>query len=67
MKPVFLAADRFENLGGRNAMGTDRPSRVRGLPVIDGHRLVGIIAESDIAAHAAASDVGETVEAITST
>ncbi len=39
--------------------------QVRRLPVIDGHQLVGIISEADVAQHAPAEDVGETVSEVT--
>jgi len=39
--------------------------QVRRLPVIDGHRLVGIISEADVAQHASDAGVADTVEAIT--
>ena len=39
--------------------------QVRRLPVIDGHRLVGIISEADVAHHASAQGVADTVEAVT--
>jgi CBS domain-containing protein len=37
---------------------------VRRLPVIDGHDLVGIVSQADVARHLEASRVGEVVEAI---
>lgn len=40
--------------------------QVRRLPVIDGDQLVGIIAQADVAQNADSSDVGETVEDISS-
>ena len=39
--------------------------QVRRLPVIDGHRLVGIISEADVAQHAHDKGVADTVEAVT--
>ena len=38
--------------------------QVRRLPVIDGHDLVGIISQADIALSLSATETGETVEAI---
>ena len=38
--------------------------QVRRLPVIDGHNLVGIVSQADVALHVEASRVGEVVEAI---
>lgn len=45
-------------------MATMQEHQVRRLPVIDGHDLVGIISQADIAQAVNASDTGETVEAI---
>ena len=60
-KPVTIGADDpIEEV-----LSTMSANQVRRLPVIDGHRLVGIISEGDIAQHASRSDVGETVDAIT--
>jgi len=39
--------------------------QVRRLPVIDGHRLVGIISEADVAQHASDQGVADTVQAVT--
>ena len=39
--------------------------QVRRLPVIDGHRLIGIISEADIARNAPDPDVADTVQAVT--
>ncbi len=38
--------------------------QVRRLPVIDGHDLVGIVSQADIAKNAEEEEVGELVEAI---
>ena len=38
--------------------------QVRRLPVIDGHRLVGIVSQADIARNIDEDKVGELVEAI---
>ena len=60
-KPVTIGADDpIEEV-----LSTMSANQVRRLPVIDGHRLVGIISEGDIAQHASRSDVGETVDATT--
>ncbi len=40
--------------------------KVRRLPVIDGHRLVGIISQADIATNLDEERVGDLVEAISS-
>ncbi|WP_367180627.1 CBS domain-containing protein [uncultured Microbacterium sp.] len=59
-KPVTIGAD--DTL--EEAMATMQEHQVRRLPVIDGHDLVGIISQADIAQAVNASDTGETVEAI---
>jgi CBS domain-containing protein len=46
------------------ALRTMASNQVRRLPVIDGHRLVGIIAQADIARNIDEDKVGELVEAI---
>ncbi|NQX03242.1 CBS domain-containing protein [Rathayibacter sp. VKM Ac-2856] len=46
------------------ALDVMRRHQVRRLPVIDGHDLVGMIAQADIARALDASDVGETVAEI---
>ena len=38
--------------------------KVRRLPVIDGHDLIGIVSQADLARHADEEKVGELVEAI---
>jgi len=60
-KPVTIGADDSVD----EAMATMAKHQVRRLPVIDGHRLVGIISEADIAQNAPSGDVAETVEAVT--
>jgi CBS domain-containing protein len=37
---------------------------VRRLPVIDGHELVGIVSQADVARHLSADQIGQLVEAI---
>lgn len=46
------------------ALETMKRHQVRRLPVIDGHEMVGIIAQADIARHARDEATGEAVEAI---
>ena len=48
----------------QEALHTMKDNAVRRLPVIDGHRLVGIIAQADIARNYDEEKVGELVEAI---
>jgi CBS domain-containing protein len=45
-------------------MRTMAEHRVRRLPVIDGHRLVGIVAQADVARALANPQAGELVEAL---
>ena len=60
-KPVTIGAD--DPL--EEVLSTMAEYQVRRLPVIDGHRLVGIISEADIARHAPEGSVGDTVESVT--
>jgi CBS domain-containing protein len=46
------------------AIETMQEHAVRRLPVVDGHDLVGIVSQGDLAIHAAAAPVGGMVEAI---
>jgi CBS domain-containing protein len=46
------------------ALATMTEHRVRRLPVIDGHRLVGMIAQADLATALPEPEVGELVEAL---
>jgi CBS domain-containing protein len=46
------------------ALSTMAGNQVRRLPVIDGHRLVGIVSQADIARNIEESKVGQLVEAI---
>ena len=46
------------------ALATMRQHKVRRLPVIDGHELVGIVSQADIATNIDEEKVGELVEAI---
>jgi len=49
------------------ALSTMSRAGVRRLPVIDGHDLVGMISQADIATHLPEDRVGELVEAISAT
>jgi CBS domain-containing protein len=60
-KPVTIGADDSVE----EVLATMSQHQVRRLPVIDGHRLVGIISEADIAAHASDQGVADTVQAVT--
>ena len=46
------------------ALATMQRHQVRRLPVIDGHEVVGIIAQADVATHLTVKETGQTVEAI---
>ncbi len=46
------------------ALRTMTEHKVRRLPVIDGHRLVGIVSQADIATNIDEEKVGDLVEAI---
>jgi CBS domain-containing protein len=59
-KPVTIGAD--DDI--REALTVMQEHQVRRLPVIDGHDLVGIISQADIALSLSATETGETVEAI---
>ena len=59
-KPVTIGAD--DDI--RDALTTMESHQVRRLPVIDGHDLVGIISQADIALSLSATQTGEAVEAI---
>lgn len=61
-KPVTIGADDSVS----EAISTMAQHQVRRLPVIDGHRLVGIVSQADVARNADEDDVGELVEAISS-
>lgn len=59
-KPVYVHGDDDVS----EAMNLMKQHQVRRLPVIDDHRLVGIISQADIALTASAKDTGRTVEQI---
>lgn len=59
-KPVTIGAD--DDI--RDAMTVMQDHRVRRLPVIDGHDLVGIISQADVAREMSATETGETVAEI---
>ena len=61
-KTVTIGAD--DSIG--EALRTMTEHKVRRLPVIDGHRLVGIISQADIATNIDEERVGDLVEAISS-
>jgi CBS domain-containing protein len=60
-KPVTIGAD--DPL--EEVLSTMGEYQVRRLPVIDGHRLIGITSEADIARNAPDPDVADTVQAVT--
>jgi len=59
-KPVTIGAD--DDI--REALEVMQDHQVRRLPVIDGHDLVGIIAQADIARELSVSQIAETVAEI---
>ena len=59
--PVTIGADDPVE----EVLSTMGEYQVRRLLVIDGHRLVGIISEADIAHHVPDQDVANTVQAVT--
>ena len=59
-KPVTIGADDSIE----DAIKTMKEHKVRRLPVIDGHDLVGIVSQGDLAQAADEDDVGELVETI---
>ena len=59
-KPVTIGADDPVD----EALAMMKEHQIRRLPVIDGHDLVGIISQADVARHIESSRVGEVVEAI---
>jgi CBS domain-containing protein len=59
-KPVTIGADDSVE----EALRTMKEHKVRRLPVIDGHDLVGIVSQGDLATEIDEEQVGELVEAI---
>ena len=59
-KPVTIGADD----SAEEALRTMSEHQVRRLPVIDGHRLVGMLTQADVARALPSSAVGEVVEDI---
>jgi CBS domain-containing protein len=61
-KPVTIGADDSVS----EALSTMKEHGVRRLPVIDGHDLIGVVSQADIATHLDEEDTGDLVEAISS-
>jgi CBS domain-containing protein len=59
-KPVTIGADDSVD----EALRTMTQNKVRRLPVIDGHDLVGIVSQADLATNIEEEKVGDLVEAI---
>lgn len=59
-KPVTIGADD----SAEEALKTMSEHKVRRLPVIDGHDLVGVVSQGDLASALGREQVGELVEAI---
>ncbi len=70
MKVEEYAGDEVVTIGADDsideALATMTKARVRRLPVIDGHDLVGMISQADIARNLPEGKVGDLVEAISS-
>ncbi|MGW7573329.1 CBS domain-containing protein [Streptomyces sp. NPDC054765] len=62
-KPVTISADA----GTEKILRAMEEHRIRRLPVIDDHRLVGIISEADLAEHLSEEKVGQFVETVCAT
>ncbi len=61
-KPVTIGADDSVE----EALSTMKDHGVRRLPVIDGHELIGILSQADVAKHLPEERLGDLVEAISS-
>src|SRR4051812_730763 len=59
-KPVTIGADD----SAEEALETMTEHQVRRLPVIDGHKLVGMLSQADVARELSGKKTGETVAAI---
>ncbi len=59
-KPVTIGADD----PAEEALRTMSEHKVRRLPVIDGHRLIGVVSQGDLATALGREQVGELVETI---
>jgi CBS domain-containing protein len=59
-KPVTIGADDSVE----EALQTMKEHKVRRLPVIDGHDLVGVVSQADLAVNVEKEQVGDLVEAI---
>ena len=59
-KPITVGADD----SAAEALRTMAEHQVRRLPVIDGHDLIGMVSQADVARNLDEEDVGELVEAI---
>ncbi|MEU7429932.1 CBS domain-containing protein [Streptomyces sioyaensis] len=62
-KPITISADA----GAEQVLNAMEGHRIRRLPVIDDHRLVGMISEADLARHLAERKVGHFVETVCAT
>jgi CBS domain-containing protein len=61
-KPVTIGADDSVE----EVIRTMAEHKVRRLPVIDGHELIGVVSQADVATNLSAEDTGALVEAISS-
>jgi CBS domain-containing protein len=62
-KPITIGAEA----DARRVLQTMEESRIRRLPVIENHRLVGLITEADLARHLSEEEVGHFVESVCAT
>ncbi len=61
-KPVTIGADDSVD----EALSTMKEHKVRRLPVIDGHKLIGVVSQGDLAGAIDDAKVGELISVITS-
>jgi CBS domain-containing protein len=61
---ILDAAKRHADDSVEEALRTMKEHKVRRLPVIDGHDLIGITSQADLAKNVDEEEVGELVEAI---
>ncbi|WP_445259036.1 CBS domain-containing protein [Nocardioides aurantiacus] len=70
VKVADYAGDEVVTIGAddsvEEALATMKGAGVRRLPVIDGHELVGMLSQADVARHLPEDKVGDLVEAISS-
>jgi len=69
-KAIELGVDEVVTIGADDsvseAIATMKGAKVRRLPVIDGHDMIGIVSQADIARNLSDDKIGDLVEAISS-